>query len=70
MAAGPLGYLALAVAVAGAVLIALSYPLRQLEFARFDTRSGRPGLDVGAGGGDRARFRAFVSAVQRQIRRQ
>ncbi len=66
---GPFGFGALAGAAAGALLLALSFPLRRLECARFVTRSGRPGRDVGATGGDRERFQTFVAAVEQQLRR-
>jgi hypothetical protein len=65
----PVALCALAVAVAGALGTALAYPLRRLEFARFLTPTGRPGLDVGVGRGDAATFAAFVRAVDREIPR-
>lgn len=67
---GVAGYAALSVAVFGAVALALAYPLRRLEFARFDTRAGRPGLDIGGRSADDPRFTEFVRAVDREIRRQ
>lgn len=69
---GPLGvggYLALAVTVAGALLVAITYPNRRIHFARFSSRGGRIGLDVGSAGNDTATFQQFVEAVRRQIRK-
>ena len=66
---GVVGYLALAVAVAGAVLVAITYPNRRIPFARFSSRDGRIGLDVGGAGNDTDSFQQFVEAVRRQVRK-
>jgi hypothetical protein len=63
------GYVALSVAIGGAVLLALTYPQRRIRFARFPSRAGRIGLDVASAGNDLAVFENFVQQVRRQIRR-
>ena len=68
-AMGVLGYLALAVAICGAVLLILTYPNRRIRFVRFRTRSGKAGLDIGSAGNDMATFERFVEQVRAQIRR-
>lgn len=67
---GLFGYAALTLAVLGAIAVALTYPLRRIQFARFDPVSGRGGLDIGSAGNDEATFLGFVRAVEREIRRQ
>lgn len=62
------GYVALGVAICGAVLMALTYPHRRMRFARFPTRAGPIGLDIGSAGNDVAAFEKFVDQVRRQIR--
>lgn len=64
-----IGYLALGVTIVGALLMALTYPNRRIRFARFRTRAGRIGLDIGSAGNDTAAFEQFVQQVRRQIRR-
>ena len=63
------GYVALAVTICGALFVALTYPQRRIRFARFRTKAGAIGLDVGNAGNDRATFDQFVQQVRRQIRR-
>lgn len=63
------GYVALSVAICGAVFTALAYPYRRIRFARFPTHAGRIGLDIGSSGNDIAAFEEFVQQVRRQIRR-
>lgn len=63
------GYVALSVAVCGALLMALTYPHRRIYFARFHTQAGRIGLDIGNAGNDNATFEKFVGQVRRQIYR-
>jgi hypothetical protein len=63
------GYVALAVAICGLGLLALTYPNRWIRFARFPTRAGRTGLDISNAGNDQATFESFVQQVRRQIRR-
>lgn len=63
------GYVALGVTICGAVLMALTYPHRRIRFARFPTRAGRIGLDIGSAGNDIATFEKFVEQVRRQIDR-
>jgi hypothetical protein len=61
------GYVALGVAICGALLTALTYPNRRVRFARFRARTGRIGLDIGSAGSDIAAFEKFVQQVGRQI---
>jgi len=63
------GYVALSVAICGAVLTALTYPNRRIRFARFRMRTGRVGLDIGSAGNNIAGFEKFVQQVGRQIPR-
>jgi hypothetical protein len=63
------GYVALAVTICGAVLMALTYRDRRIRFARFPTRAGRIGLDIGSAGSEAAEFEKFVQQVRRQIYR-
>ena len=63
-----LGHVALAAAICGAVLLALTYPHRRIRFARFRAKSGRIGLDVGSTGNPDV-FTRFVDQVSRQARR-
>ncbi|MGC4123218.1 MAG: hypothetical protein QM765_53365 [Myxococcales bacterium] len=63
-----LGLLLVAAAAASGVLLALSYPLRRIAFARFAPRSGRGGLDIGRASNDARTFDAFVERVLRQIK--
>ncbi len=63
------GYVALSVAICGAILTALTYPHRRIRFARFRARTGRMGLDIGSAGSDIAAFEKFVQQVGRQIPR-
>jgi len=69
MALQTVGYVALGVTIGGAVLVALTYPNRRIRFARFPTRAGRIGLDIGSAGNDSDTFDRFVKQVRRQIRR-
>lgn len=63
------GYVALSAAAVGAVSLVLAYPNRFIRFARFRTKAGRIGLDIGSAGNDNASFEEFVEQVRRQIRR-
>jgi len=63
------GYVALSAAAVGAVSVVLAYPNRFIRFARFRTKAGRIGLDIGSAGNDNASFEEFVEQVRRQIRR-
>ncbi len=63
------GYVALSVAICGAILTVLTYPNRRIRFARFRMRTGRVGLDIGSAGSDIAAFEKFVQQVGRQIPR-
>lgn len=69
MALQTAGYVSLGVAIGGVLLMALTYPNRRIRFARFPTRAGRIGLDIGSAGSDIAAFEKFVEQVRRQIPR-
>lgn len=62
-------YVALGVAICGALSVAMTFPHRRLRFARFPTRAGPIGLDIGSAGSDPTAFQQFVEQVRRQIRR-
>lgn len=47
---GVIGWCALAVLIVGGVATAITYRNRLIRFARFNTRGGRPGLDIGCAG--------------------
>jgi hypothetical protein len=67
---GPIGlggYMTLAVAVVGGLVVVVTYPLRRLMFVRFDAKSGRGGLDIGSGGSDTPTFEGFVRSVEQQV---
>ncbi|MHB8971009.1 MAG: hypothetical protein ACYC3X_11345 [Pirellulaceae bacterium] len=61
------GYIALGVLILGAVCVAVTYPNRRVHFARFMSKSGVAGLDIGCAGNDVAVFKKFVEQVRRQI---
>jgi hypothetical protein len=69
-AIGTWGQVALGVAMFGAAGLAATYPNRRIRFVRFDSLTGRGGLDVGLAGNNLGTFEAFVSQIRRQIRRQ
>ena len=64
---GIAGYMAIGVMVLGSTVRALTYPSRQVRFARFNSKSGRAGLNIGCAGNDPAVFSEFVKQVRRQI---
>lgn len=66
---GVFGYIALGVAIFGALLLAITYPNRRIRFARFLTPQGRAALDIGCAGNGTAAFEKFADQVRRQIRR-
>jgi len=61
------GQIALAVMILGTAVMALAYPNRRIRFARFNTKAGRAGLDIGSAGNSLAAFKEFVEQVRRQI---
>lgn len=63
------GYAALLVMICGAVLMALTYSNRRIRFARFRTKAGRIGLDIGSAGSDNDAFGQFVQQVRRQSKK-
>jgi hypothetical protein len=66
---GIVGHIAMAAMILGTGIMALTYPNRRIRFARFNSRSGRPGLDIGSAGNDVTVFKAFVEQVRRRIQR-
>lgn len=68
-ALGAVGYAALGVTILGVILVALTYRNRRIRFARFPTRAGPAGLDIGSAGNAKDAFEEFVERVRRQIRR-
>ena len=66
-ALGVEGYLAMGTMILGSALMALTYPNRRIRFARFKSRTGHPGLDIGCAGNDMAVFRDFVAQVRWRI---
>lgn len=69
-AGGPLGivgHIAMGVMILGSAFMALTYPNRRVRFARFNSKAGLPGLDIGCAGNDMAAFKKFVEQVRRQI---
>ncbi len=61
------GWLALGVTIFGTVCMALTYRNRRIRFVRFQSRSGRAGLDVSGAGNAPAVFEEFVAQVRRQL---
>ncbi|MHB0955996.1 MAG: hypothetical protein ACYC0X_06400 [Pirellulaceae bacterium] len=66
-ALGVIGYIAFGVMLLGAALLGVTYPNRRIRFVRFNTKSGRAGLDIGCAGNEMAVFQQFVEQVRRQI---
>lgn len=66
-ATGIAGYVALGVMILGSACMAVTFPNRRIRFARFNTKSGVAGLDIGCAGNDAAVFKAFVEQVRRRI---
>ena len=66
-ALGIVGYIALGVMILGSAFMALTYPNRRVRFARFNSKSGLAGLDIGCAGNDMAVFKKFVEQVRRRI---
>jgi hypothetical protein len=64
---GIMGNLAMGMMILGTGFMALAFPNRRIRFARFNSKSGRPGLDIGCAGNDLPTFKAFVDQVRRRI---
>ena len=64
---GVIGHVAMGVMILGAAFMVLTYRNRRIRFARFNSKSGRAGLDIGCAGNDPAVFREFVEQVRRRI---
>lgn len=64
---GVVGYIAMSVMILGSAFMALTYPNRRIRFARFNSKAGRAGLDIGCAGNDLAVFKEFVEQVRRWI---
>jgi len=56
------------IAVAALALTAMTRP--RILFVHFDTREGKPGLDIARAGPDKTQFDNFVKLIQKQIRTQ
>ena len=66
---GMVGHIAMFVMIIGTTAMALTYPNRRIRFARFNSKSGRAGLDIGCAGNDTAVFKQFVEQVRQRILR-
>lgn len=69
---GPLGtiaWIALGVAIVGALFSIITYRNRRVVFVRFRSQSGRAGLDISWAGNHPTEFESFVDQVRRQIAR-
>lgn len=66
-ALSPLTVLGMAIALVGLVLTWLTS--RRIRFVRFPAREGKAGVDIGCAGREKSQFDAFVSQVQRRIRK-
>ena len=64
---GIVGHIAMGVMILGTTVMALTYPNRRIRFARFSSKSGRAGLDIGCAGNDMAVFKQFVEQVRQRI---
>jgi hypothetical protein len=64
---GTVGHIAIGVMILGATVRALTFLNRRVRFARFNSKSGHAGLDIGSAGNDIAVFEEFVKQVRRQI---
>lgn len=65
--AGPVPYIGIAVAFVGIMLLLRTR--RPVEFVRFDSQTGRGGLDIACTSTDKETFDRFVQSVRRQIRK-
>lgn len=66
---GVLSHAAMGIMILGVAVMSMTFRSRRIRFARFNTRSGRPGLDIGSAGNNPAIFNEFVEQVRRQIAR-
>lgn len=66
---GMLGHVAVGTMILGMMLMGLTYQNRRIKFARFNSKSGRAGLDIGSAGNKPAAFKQFVEQVKRQIQK-
>jgi hypothetical protein len=64
---GIVGYTAIGVIILGSTVRVLTFFIRRVRFARFNSKSGHAGLDIGSAGNDMAVFDDFVKQVRRQI---
>jgi hypothetical protein len=62
-----MGFIAMGMMILGAAFRTLTFRNRRIRFARFNSTSGRPGLDIGCAGNDKAVFDEFVEQVRRRI---
>lgn len=63
------GYVALAIAIVGMLVMAATYRNRRIRFARFPNRQGRIALDVSEAGNEASTFESFVNQIRRRIPR-
>ncbi len=64
---GIVGQIAMGVMILGMAFMVLTSRNRRIRFARFNSKSGAAGLDIGCAGNDPAVFKEFVQQVRRQI---
>ena len=64
---GMLGHIAMGVMILGMAFMVLTSRNRRIRFARFNSKSGPAGLDIGCAGNDVSVFKEFVERVRRQI---
>lgn len=65
---GIVGQVAMGAMILSTGVMALTFPNRRIRFARFNTKAGRPGLDIGCAGNGTAVFKEFVEQVRRRIK--
>lgn len=66
---GIMGNIAMGVAIFGLAAKGLTHRNRLIRFARFNTKSDVPGLDIGGAGNKAAVFKEFAEKVRRQIKK-
>lgn len=64
---GPIAWAGLAMAVGGALTLAITHRDRRIRFVRFKTEEGRAGLDIGQAGPQRGQFDEFIRQIRKQI---
>lgn len=64
-----LGHIAMGIMILGVMLMAMTYRNRRVAFARFNTKAGKPGLDIGSAGNRLETYQAFVQQVRKRIQK-